>query len=98
MAKLTKEQTKKIADLARLELSDSELDKYSKEISSILEYVELIDEVDVSDIGFVSNLSDFEGSVLREDEPGESLDIKEVLKNATNERASENYFTTSKIL
>lgn len=98
MAKLTKQQTKKIADLAKLQLTDTELEKYSNEISSILEYIDLINEVDVSDIEFVSNLDDYKGDVLREDVVQESLSIDDALSNAGDERKNKNYFTVSKII
>ncbi len=48
MSKLTKEEILKLAFLARLKLSDDEVEKYQKELSSILEYVKHLDNVDVS--------------------------------------------------
>ncbi|MEI7631901.1 MAG: Asp-tRNA(Asn)/Glu-tRNA(Gln) amidotransferase subunit GatC [bacterium] len=48
MSKLTKEEILKLAFLARLKLSDDEVEKYQKELSSILDYVKHLDNVDVS--------------------------------------------------
>jgi len=48
MAKLTREDVLKLARLARLELSEAEIAEYSEELSSILEYVEQLQSVDVS--------------------------------------------------
>ena len=45
---ISKEEVKHIAKLARLGLSEKELEKYRKELSSILDYIEKLKEVDVS--------------------------------------------------
>lgn len=49
MAKLTQKDVLKLAQLARLELSDAEMVQFQDEISKILTYVEQLNEVDVSD-------------------------------------------------
>ncbi len=45
---LNKEEVKHIAKLARLGLTESEIEKYQKELSSILDYIEKLKEADVS--------------------------------------------------
>lgn len=45
---LSKEEVQKIALLARIELKDEKLEKYGEELSSILEYVDKLQEVDTS--------------------------------------------------
>ncbi|HEX4775028.1 MAG TPA: Asp-tRNA(Asn)/Glu-tRNA(Gln) amidotransferase subunit GatC [Candidatus Saccharimonadales bacterium] len=47
MAKLTREDVLKLARLARLELSDTEIEEYREELSQILDYVEQLQGVDV---------------------------------------------------
>jgi aspartyl-tRNA(Asn)/glutamyl-tRNA(Gln) amidotransferase subunit C len=47
---ISKEKVKHIAKLARLALSEKEVEKYQKELSKILEYIEKLKEVDVSGI------------------------------------------------
>lgn len=47
MAKLTREDILKLARLARLELSEAEIDEFSSELSAILQYVEQLQSVDV---------------------------------------------------
>jgi aspartyl-tRNA(Asn)/glutamyl-tRNA(Gln) amidotransferase subunit C len=49
-SKIKKEEVKHIAKLARLGLSDKELENYQKELSKILEYIEKLKEIDVSGI------------------------------------------------
>jgi aspartyl-tRNA(Asn)/glutamyl-tRNA(Gln) amidotransferase subunit C len=47
MRKLTREDVLKLARLARLELSDDEVEQYRGELSDILQYVEQLQNVDV---------------------------------------------------
>ncbi len=47
MAKLTREDVLKLARLARLHLSDDEVNRFADEISAILGYVEQLGDVDV---------------------------------------------------
>ena len=46
--RLSKVEVQKIALLARIELKDEELEKYGKELSSILEYVDKLQKADTS--------------------------------------------------
>jgi aspartyl-tRNA(Asn)/glutamyl-tRNA(Gln) amidotransferase subunit C len=48
MSKLSRDDVLKLAQLSRLTLTDEEIERYRDEISSILEYVEVLDKVDVS--------------------------------------------------
>jgi len=45
---ISKEQVKHIAKLARLELSEKEIEKFQKELSQILDYIKVLEQVDVS--------------------------------------------------
>lgn len=47
---ITKEEVQHIAKLARLGLTENEIEKFRKELSSILDYVEKLKEVDVSGV------------------------------------------------
>ena len=47
MSKLTREDILKLARLARLDISDDEVEEYSNELSAILEYVEQLGKVDI---------------------------------------------------
>lgn len=82
MSKVSKEEVKQIAYLARLEMSDKEIEKYQKELSGILKYVDQISEVDTKNVeptAQVTGLSD----VWRVDEKHPSkLTRDEILANA----------------
>lgn len=48
MAKLTRDDVLKLAQLARLDLTDDEIKEFSEELSEILQYVEKLGQADVS--------------------------------------------------
>jgi aspartyl-tRNA(Asn)/glutamyl-tRNA(Gln) amidotransferase subunit C len=98
MSKLTKDEVIKIAKLAKLDLTEQEINKYQDQLSNILEFVEQLNEIDTSDKNIVSNIDDFVGSTMREDIADDSMDSQKVLLNATNNRSKDNYFATSKII
>ena len=50
MGTLSRDDVLKIAKLARLQLTDSEIDEYSTELSAILQYVEMLQTIDVTDL------------------------------------------------
>ena len=49
---LNKETVKKIADLARIEISQEKQEEMSKELSEVLDYVDKLEEVDTSEVNF----------------------------------------------
>jgi aspartyl-tRNA(Asn)/glutamyl-tRNA(Gln) amidotransferase subunit C len=82
---ITREEVAKIADLARLHFNDDELEAFTAQFQSILDYVEQLRQVDVSNIEPTSHVSlarDFEKHMFREDEVQESLPVEESLANA----------------
>jgi len=75
---ITKKEIKKISSLAKINISDNELDDYSKQISKILEYMSLLNEVDTSKVEEFSGQL-FNEQSLREDEIEPSLDRDTIL-------------------
>jgi aspartyl-tRNA(Asn)/glutamyl-tRNA(Gln) amidotransferase subunit C len=63
---LTPEEVKKIAQLARIELSAEEVEKFQKDLSSILDYVEELKNVDTEGLAIVASVTGLE-NVARED-------------------------------
>ena len=64
---ISKEQVEHIAKLARIELTEEEKEKFFKELSSILDYVEQLNKVDVAKIKGISQVTGLE-NVTREDD------------------------------
>lgn len=67
MAKLTRDDVLKLARLARINLDDNEVDEFSEELSSILQYVEQLSGVDVHDLKPTNQVTGLT-NVMRDDE------------------------------
>ena len=93
---ITKEEIKKIASLAKINISDDELDNYSDQISKILEYMSTLNNVDTSKVDEFSNQLFNSSQSLREDEIEESLERDEVLKLAPDSDGV--YFKVPKVI
>jgi len=63
---LTKEQVQKIAQLARLELTEAEMEKYAGQLTDILTYAEMLKELDTSAVEETSQVTGL-SNVTRED-------------------------------
>lgn len=66
MPALTRDQVLHIAKLARLELKSDEIDKMTSQLSSILDYIEVLNEVDTSDVKPTAQVTGITNA-LRED-------------------------------
>jgi len=66
MAHLSDEDVRHIAKLARLKVSDAEVKKFAKELSSILQYVEMLNELDTEKIEPTAQVTGLT-NVFRED-------------------------------
>ncbi|MCK5510843.1 Asp-tRNA(Asn)/Glu-tRNA(Gln) amidotransferase subunit GatC [Candidatus Parcubacteria bacterium] len=80
--KFKKEEIQHIANLARLDLSDQELDTYGKQLSDILGYIEQLQEVDTEGVEPTAQVTGLENS-WREDEARVWDDFERV--NAINQ-------------
>lgn len=75
---IDKDEVKHIAKLARLDLDEEELEEFQEELSSILDYVDQLKELDVSDVEPTSHSVDIK-NVMREDK-AEDTDTELVKK------------------
>ena len=92
---ITKQQVEHVAGLANLQVSDKELELYTKQIQDVLGYVEQLDKVNVDGVEPTYQTLDGMVNVWREDEVGESLSQEEAVGQA--ERTSEGYFVTNSV-
>lgn len=83
--KISKEKTAKIASLARLGLGAKEIDKFSKDLSKILDYIDKLQQVDTEKVEATSQVTGLE-NVKRADSVLESNNQKEILDNAPASR------------
>jgi len=80
MAKITKDDLEHVANLARLELTKEEKEKFTSQMGSILEYFEKLDAADTSKVQAIDQINDLE-NIAASDEIGEKYDREELLKN-----------------
>jgi aspartyl-tRNA(Asn)/glutamyl-tRNA(Gln) amidotransferase subunit C len=78
---LAVEQIRWIAHLARLELADSELETMARQLSSILDYVNQLQQVDTTAVEPLAHPLPVQ-NVFRADEPAPSLPLDKALANA----------------
>jgi aspartyl-tRNA(Asn)/glutamyl-tRNA(Gln) amidotransferase subunit C len=87
--KLTRAQVQHVAQLARLGLTDEEMEALASELSSILEYIDQLEQLDTSSIAPTAQVGELV-DVMREDEVKPPLDVEEALANAPSRDG--NYF------
>ena len=78
---ITKDEVLHVARLARLALSDEEVERLTEQLGAILEAVGKVSELDLSDVPPTSHPLQLV-NVLAEDEPRPSLPLDEVFANA----------------
>ncbi len=78
---LSTEDVRAIADLARLDLSDEEVQLYQQQLSAILGYFQKLEELDTSHIDPTSSVLPLT-NVLRPDLAGAALPLDDVVANA----------------
>jgi aspartyl-tRNA(Asn)/glutamyl-tRNA(Gln) amidotransferase subunit C len=79
--RLTYEQVRHIAWLARLGLSEEEVEKFSLQLSNILENFEILKQVDTTDVPAATHTIPLQ-NVFREDDVANSYPQAEILSNA----------------
>jgi len=82
MSAIDKDTVKHVAHLARLSLDEKELELYSAQLASILEYISKLNEIDTKDVLPTSHAVSSIKNVFRKDVLKPSLGTGEVLKNA----------------
>ena len=78
---ISRDEVKYIAGLARLTLSDAEIELYAQQLSDILGYIEQLNELDVDKVEPMSHVLDII-NVMREDKHLPSLSREDVMANA----------------
>jgi aspartyl-tRNA(Asn)/glutamyl-tRNA(Gln) amidotransferase subunit C len=78
---ITRDEVLHVAALARLELSDEEVERFQEQLSAILEAVGKVAELDLSDVEPTAHPLDLV-NVWADDEPRPCLPVEEALANA----------------
>ena len=83
--KLSREEVKHIAALSRLELTETEVEKFREQLSRILDFVEKLNRLNTDRIDPKFQVIPHQ-TVLREDIPAPGLPREKALQNAPNEK------------
>ena len=83
---VSKEDVKHIAKLSKLDLTVEELEKYTNELSSIVDFANELSNISVEGIKPTAHILDIK-NVFRKDEVQPSYDREEILKNAPSKDA-----------
>lgn len=92
---MDKQTVTKVARLARLKMSDAELEKMGPQLSGILSWIEQLQEVNTDNVEPLANVADIE-LFLREDKVNDGDCQDKVLANAPE--TTQGYFVTNKIV
>lgn len=82
---ISRDQVQHLAELAHIDLDEDKVDKYRDELTQILDYVEKLDELDLSDVEPTTHAVPMQLR-LRDDEVESSLSEKDAMRNAPNKR------------
>lgn len=92
---VNKEEVKKIAQLAKLKLSENEVDEFTGDMNEILGYMDKLNELDTGDVKPLYH--PLEGTnVFRDDKLKKSINREDALKNAPER--TEEFFKVPKVI
>ena len=95
MTKITKEEVKKVAHLARLELNENEINNHAEQLEKILGYIKDLEKIDTNDIPCTTRAIEVT-NVFRNDEKKSSECIEELLDLAPSRE--DKFFKVPKII
>ncbi|MEX1000360.1 MAG: Asp-tRNA(Asn)/Glu-tRNA(Gln) amidotransferase subunit GatC [Thermodesulfobacteriota bacterium] len=93
--KISKDDVVKVAELARLEVTEEETAIFTEQLGNILEYIEKLNELDTDNVEPTSHVLDI-STPLREDKVVKWLSIEEVLQNAPE--SEDDFFVVPQVI
>ncbi|GGD22430.1 glutamyl-tRNA amidotransferase [Pontibacillus chungwhensis BH030062] len=81
MSRISEEQVKHVAHLARLHVSDEEAERFTKQLDDIISFAEQLNELDTEGVEPTTHVQDLK-NVMRKDEPKKWITQEDALKNA----------------
>jgi len=93
--KITPEMIEYVSLLSRLEFSNEEKDRFSGELSQIIDYFEKINQLDTENVLPTAHVLDIK-NVFRKDEVGQMLEVEQSLKNA--HKKHEDFFLVPQVI
>jgi len=96
MSKLSRDAVLKLAQLSRLKLTDEEIERFREELSSILDYVEVLDKVDTKGLEPTYQVTGLRNVMRRDEVKDYQAKPKELMKNAP--AVEKNQFKVKRVL
>jgi aspartyl-tRNA(Asn)/glutamyl-tRNA(Gln) amidotransferase subunit C len=93
--KITSKDVEKVALLSRLEIDDSEMEKMNEQLNSILDYIDVLNQVNTEGVQPTAHVLPMK-NVMREDVVQPSLPRDLALSNAPE--AEDGYFKVPKVV
>jgi len=81
MTDISKDQVRHVAHLARLAITDEDVDTMTKQLGDIIHYAELLNELDTTGVEPTTHVLDLK-NVMRKDEPRKWIEREDALNNA----------------
>ena len=95
MIRVTKEEVKKVAHLARLELNKDEINNHAEQLEKILEYIKQLEKIDTGDVPCTTRAIEVI-NVFRKDDKKNSDCTEEILELGPSRE--DKYFKVPKIM
>ncbi|MCK5520858.1 MAG: Asp-tRNA(Asn)/Glu-tRNA(Gln) amidotransferase subunit GatC [Candidatus Marinimicrobia bacterium] len=92
---ISKKDVEHIAELAKLKLSESEIERYSGQLGDILDYIEQINELDLGNVEPLNSVLDAV-NISEEDIIQKTLSREDVMSN--NPAGGKKYFTVPRVI
>ena len=90
---IEKKEVLKISKLSRLSIEESKIDSFLKNFSDIIEYIDLLDQADTTEISKDEKIVEYS---VRDDSVIEKLKVEDVVKNSA--KVENNFFTVTKVI
>ena len=81
---LSRDQVEHVAHLARVGITEEDIERFSHQLSDVLDYFERLNRVDIEGVPPTSHTLPLH-NVMREDEAEPSYDVDDILANAPNQ-------------
>ena len=95
MKRISSDEVKKVAQLARLELNESEINQHAEQLEKILEYIKQLEKIDTEDVPCTTRAIEVV-NVLRKDEKRNYENSEEILDLAPSRENK--FFKVPKII
>lgn len=94
---LSADVVRHVAKLARVALSDNEVDKFSKQLGDVLDYMEILKEVDTDNVDITNQVTGL-SNVMEEDEIADKTVTREELLNCSELDVDSNQIRVPKVI